>query len=373
MRLTITAVCLMVLCENVLADQVTLWIGTTTPRGGESKGIYRATMDTDTGDLTRPVLAAEVDSPGFVTVHPGGKRLYSICRLPDGQGGGVAAFEISEDLPGLRLLNTQPIGDGGAAHLSLDKTGRCLFTAQYGGGSVAVFPLAADGEILPRSALVEHQGSGPNERRQKGPHPHWVGVDPANRFLFVPDLGVDQVVIYRLDPDTSQIRPHGIGQCPAGAGPRHMKFHPNGRFAYVLNELQLSVTAFRYDAEAGTLDAMQTISTLPESLQEIPSSASEIRIHPSGQFVYAANRGHDSIAAFRIDPTTGELTFIEREPIRGSWPRNFNLDPTGKWLVAAGRNSNTLAVFRIDPETGGLIFTGKSVSCPTPICVEFQP
>ena len=152
-----------------------------------------------------------------------------------------------------------------------------------------------------------------------------------------------------------------------------MKFHPNGKFAYVLNEMQLSVTAFRYDAEAGTLDAMQTISTLPESLQEIPSSASEIRIHPSGQFVYAANRGHDSIAAFRIDPTTGELTFIEREPIRGSWPRNFNLDPTGKWLVAAGRNSNTLAVFRIDPETGGLIFTGKSVSCPTPICVEFQP
>jgi 6-phosphogluconolactonase len=285
----------------------------------------------------------------------------------------VAAFEISGDPPTLRPLNAQPTGDGGAAHLSLDKTGRRLFSAQYGGGSVAVFPLGDDGAIRPRSALVEHEGSGPNPQRQKGPHPHWVGVDPDNRFLFVPDLGIDQVVIYRLDLDAAQIQRHGFGQCQAGAGPRHMKFHPNGEFAYVLNELQLSVTAFRYDRAAGRLEAIQTISALPESMREVPSTASEIRIHPSGQFVYAAIRGHDSIAAFRIDPANGELTFIEREPVRGSWPRNFNLDPTGKWLVAAGRNSNTLAVFQVDPETGGLIFTGKSVSCPTPICVEFQP
>lgn len=373
MRRMICVVSLLMICGSLSADQAAMWIGTTTPRGGESKGIYRVTLDTETGDLTRPTLAAEVDSPGFVTIHPNGSRLYSVCRLPDGRGGGVAAFEISEDQPALRPLNTQPIGDGGAAHLCLDQTARCLFTAQYGGGSVAVFPLGPDGEIQPRSTLVEHEGSGPNQARQKGPHPHWVGVDPGNRFLFVPDLGIDQVVIYQLDLAANGIRRHGVGHCPSGGGPRHMKFHPNEKFAYVLNELQLSVSAFEYDAQAGKLETIQTISTLPESFREVPCTASEVRVHPNGRFLYAANRGHDSIAAFTIDPTSGELTFVEREAIRGSWPRNFNLDPSGKWLVAAGRNSNTLAVFHIDLDTGGLIYTGKTVNCPTPICVEFQP
>jgi len=372
MRAIITLVSLLLFGGSLFAEEATVWIGTTTPRGGESKGIYRATMDLETGKLSKPALAAEISSPGFVALDPGGKRLYSVCRLPDGQGGGVAAFEVSADTRSLRPLNTQPIGDGGAAHLAVDKTGRCLFTAQYGGGSVAVFPLDADGKILPRSALVEHEGSGPNEARQKRPHPHWVGTDPGNRFLFVPDLGIDQVVIYRIDPEAGRITRHGSGRCPAGSGPRHMKFHPNEKFAYVLNELDLSVTVFQYDPAAGTLRAVQTISTLPEELREIPCSGSEIRIHPSGRFVYAANRGHDSIAAFRIDPASGQLTFIEREAVRGSWPRNFNLDPTGKWLLAAGRNSNTISIFRVDAETGNLIYTGKTVNCPTPICIEFQ-
>ena len=372
MRSTLTLLSLLMLSSSVFADKATVWIGTTTPRKGESKGIYRATLDLKTGALTKPELAAEIDSPGFVTLHPNGKRLYSLCRLAEVKDGGVAAFEISPDGQSLRLLGTQPIGDGGAAHLALDKTARCLFTAQYGAGSVAVFPVGADGKIMPRSALVKHEGSGPNERRQKGPHPHWVGVDPTNRFLFVPDLGIDQVVIYRLDLDKGQITRHGSGRCPPGAGPRHLKFHPNGKFAYVVNELDVSVTAFAYDAQAGSLTPIQTISALPESLREVSSTGSEIRIHPGGRFLYSANRGHDTIAAFQVDPGSGKLTFIEREPVRGSWPRNFNLDPTGTWLLAAGRNSNTIAVFQIDPQSGGLVFTGKSVNCPTPICIEFQ-
>jgi 6-phosphogluconolactonase len=368
----IVLVVLLAFATTVSAENATVWIGTTTPRNGDSKGIYRAALDLETGGLTRPALAAEVASPGFVTLHPRGTRLYSVCQLPDGQGGGVACFEVSPDRQTLRLLNTQPIGDGGAAHLAVDRTGSCLFTAQYSGGSVAVFPLADDGIIQPRSALAKHEGSGPNEVRQQAPHPHWVGVGPENRFLFVPDLGIDQVVIYRMNLETGQLDRHGGGSCPPGAGPRHMKFHPNGRFAYVLNELQLSISAFRYDAQAGSLHALETVLTLPEDMQEIRNSSSEIRIHPTGRFVYAANRGHDSIAVFHADPDTGALTFVEHEAIRGSWPRNFNLDPTGTWLLAAGRNSNTIAVFRIDPETGGLIYTGKTVSCPTPICIEFQ-
>lgn len=372
MRSIMMSLSLLAIGGSTFAGTATVWIGTTTPRGGESKGIYRATMDLDTGVLSKPVLAAEIGSPGFLTLHPNGTRLYSVCQLPDGQGGGVAVFKISEDGESLRLLNTQPIGDGGSCHLTVDKTGLCLFTAQYSGGSVAVFPLDGEGRILPRSQLVEHEGSGPDEVRQKAPHPHWAGVDPANRFLFVPDLGIDQVVIYRIDFETGQLERHGAGRCPPGAGPRHFKFHPNGKMAYVVNELDLSVTVFRYDADAGSLEPVQTISTLPEELREIRSSGSEIRVHPSGKYVYAANRGHDTIAAFRIDPASGKLTFIEREPIRGSWPRNFNLDPTGQWLLAAGRNSNTISVFRVDPDTGGLIYTGNTVNCPTPICVEFQ-
>ncbi len=370
MRSIIVSIALLLFSGSTPAETVSVWIGTTTPRRGESKGIYHATLDLASGHLSKPALAAALESPGFVTLRPDGKRLYSVCRLPDGRGGGVAAFEISENAKSLRLLNTQPIGDGGAAHLALDKTGRYLFTAQYGGGSVAVFPLDADGQIRPRSDLVEHQGSGPNKARQKSPHPHWVGVDPENRFLFVPDLGIDQVVIYQVDLKKGKIEFHGTGQCPTGGGPRHMKFSPNGKHAYVLNELQLSVTVFQYDAKAGTLNPIQTISTLPESLREVRNSASEIRVHPSGRFVYAANRGHDSIAAFRVDPENGKLTFVEREAVRGSWPRNFNLDPSGKWLLAAGRNSNTIAVFHVDPQAGGLVFTGKSVNCPTPICIE---
>ena len=370
MRVFASILSLVVSVGVVRAEQVTVWIGMAAPRAGEAEGIYRTTLDTESGSLGTPELAAEIAAPGFLTLHPDGTRLYSLCRLPNGEGG-VAAFDISSDRQSLRLLNTRPTGDGEACHLAVDPTARCLFTAQYGTGSVCVFQLSADGAIGPRSAHVRHAGSGPDRARQEGPHPHWVGTDPANRFLFVPDLGADQIVIYRTSLYTGSIEPHGRGRCPAGAGPRHMKFHPNGRFAYVVNELQLSVTAFQYDRETGTLQPMQNISTLPEKLREVPSSGSEIRIHPGGRFLYAANRGHDSIAAFEIDPDSGRLTFIEREAVRGSHPRDFNIDPTGKWLLAAGRDSNTISLFRVDTDTGGLIYSGMTVNSPAPICIAF--
>ncbi|MEM9656918.1 MAG: lactonase family protein [Planctomycetota bacterium] len=360
---------------HAAADSSTVWIGTTTPRGGASKGIYGAAFDSETGAISQPWLAAEMESPGFVALHPNGRWLYSTGRRPDGEGD-VAAFEISgngEEPAQLRFLNAQSTGDGGAAHLAVDKSGDWLFTAQYGGGSVALFPLDAEGRIGPRRQLVEHVGAGPDARRQQSPHPHWVGVSPDNRFLMVPDLGIDKVVVYRFDAESGRIEPTGAGVCPPGGGPRHMKFHPNGRFVYVVNELQMSVTVFSWDAESGTLTPVQTISTLPDALQEVPNTSSEIRVHPNGRFVYAANRGHDSIAAFRVDEENGRLTFVEREAIRGSWPRNFNIDPSGKWLVAAGRDSATLAVFGIDQDAGNLRYTGKTVGCPSPICVEFQP
>lgn len=352
------------LLSPAFAEEHTLWIGT---GGGEAKGIYRATFDTETGKLSVPVLAAEIAGAGFVALNEERTRLYSLCA---DENGSVAAFAIAPDKT-LSLINKQPIGDGTASHLALDRTGRILFTAQYGGGSVAAFPVAEDGSIGGRSALVEHSGSGPNPARQEAPHPHWVGTSPDNRFLFVPDLGIDKVMVYEIDHAAATLREHGHGVAVPGSGPRHLKFSKDGSKIYLLNELHMSLTVFEYDPADGTMGAIQTIATLPEAEWEVPNKASEVRVHPSGRFVYAANRGHDSIAVFSVDPATGKLNFVEREAVRGAYPRNFNLDPTGQWLLAAGRASNTIAIFKVDPETGGLVFTTEVVNTPSPICLEF--
>lgn len=358
---------------NTVTD---VWFGTTTPRGGLSKGIYHARFDTASGKLAEPTLAAEISSPGFLTLHPRLPILYSVGSW-EGEPSVVAYRVDAGDGSQLTPINAQPIGDGGAAHLSVDRSGRVLLTAQYGGGSTALFPLNEQGEIQPRAQLVKHRGgSGVVERRQNAPHAHWVGTSPDNRFVFVPDLGLDQVVIYRLDlgANPPQLHAHGAGQCPPGSGPRHMKFHPDGDFVYVLNELALSVTVFAYDAEAGRMQPIQTIETLSEAQKagEAFNSASEIRVHPSGKFVYSANRGHDSITAFAVDSQSGRLELIEQEPIRGGWPRNFALDPSGRWLIAAGRDSHTAAVFAIHPDSGHLTYQRQMAMVPSPICVLFE-
>ena len=362
---------IMAISEVSSAKESVVWIGMERPALGEREGIYRAELNDASGVLTTPKLAIEVGSPEFLAMRPDGKRMYAACRLKDGKPG-VAAFEVSDDRGSLRFLNSQPIGDGGACHLATDRTGRCLFTAQYGTGSVAVFPLAADGHIEPRSALVRHAGTGPNHERQEGPHPHWVGTDPGNRFLFVPDLGSDRIVIYEMNLQNGTLKPHGEGRVPPGNGPRHLAFHPNGRFAYVANELGNTVTVFEYDASAGALKAIQTTDGLPKELQKNLCTAAEIYIHPSGEFLYVSIRGLDAVAAYRIDPATGRLTFIEREAVRGAHPRSFNIAPSGRWLLAGGRDSNTIAVFRIDEKTGGLVYNDKVVNTPSPMCIEFQ-
>lgn len=369
-RLAATLLLLASLTATCTADELDVWIGTTTPKNGLSKGIYHARFDNEKGRLTQPELAAEMSNPGFLALHPGGNVLYATGTI-DGEPS-LVAYRI--DGQKLSLINSQPIGDGGAAHLSTDRTGKVLMSAQYGGGSTAIYPLKEDGSIGPQSKLVKHEGgSGVVPGRQDKPHAHWVGTSPDNRFVFVPDLGMDKVVIYKLDVDGADLTPHGFGQNPPGGGPRHMKFHTSGKFIYVLNELELSVTVFAYDAEQGTMTPIQTIPTVSEEAKakETFVSASEIRVHPSGKFVYAANRGHDTITAFLVNQATGKLALIEIEPIRGGWPRNFNIDPTGKWLLAAGRDSNTLAVFAIDTETGELTYTRTMVMVPTPICVLF--
>lgn len=353
---------------------IDVWIGT--GRSKESRGIYHCTLNPESGALSDPTLATEVDGPGFLAMHPNESALYAVCSI-DGKPS-VAAYSIrraeGEGAPTLERLNAVEIGDGGAAHVVVDSRGSMLLTAQYGGGSVAVFSLAGDGSIRERTQLVEHEGaSGAVPRRQSRPHPHWVGFSPDQRFAFVPDLGLDQVVIYRVDVEASQVTPHGVGALPPGSGPRHMKFHGSGRWAYVLNELDVSVTTFDYDAAAGTLTPKETVLAVPKEqlAQEKFSSASEIRVHPTGRFVFTANRGHDTITAFAVNPEYGTLSVIEREPIRGATPRNFNLDPTGRWLIAAGQDSHTLTVFEVDRDTGHLTYHRSCVFAPSPICVLF--
>ncbi len=363
---------LVVVAQSVCAENVAVWIGMGSPQQGETEGIYRTTLHEESGELEPPHLAVEIGEPEFLALRSDGKRLYAACRLPNGEGG-VAAFEISPDGKSLCQLNTQPLGGGTACHIAIDHTSRYLFSAQYSDGTIAVFPLAEDGSIQPRSALVRHTGSGPDQSRQEGPHPHSVNPAPKNKFLVVPDLGTDKIVIYRIDPATGSIESHGHGESPPGGGPRHMAFAPDGKFAYVVNEMGLSITVFKYDPEAGSLEPIQTISTLPEELREPSYNCSEIRMHSSGRFVYAANRVHNSISAFAVDPQSGKLTFIEVEDSQGDHPRHFNIDPSGKWLLAAGRDSNSISVFQIDQDTGEIDFTGQTLTTPAPICIVFQP
>jgi 6-phosphogluconolactonase len=247
-------------------------------------------------------------------------------------------------------------------------------SAQYGGGSTTTYTIMPNGSLGQRVEVVEHgEGSGVDANRQATSHPHWVGTSPDNRFLMVPDLGMDRVVVYELDAETGKLTSHSKVAVPPGSGPRHMKFHPLGRFVYVLNELTLTVSVFEYDASAAVFKNIQLIESLPEELKnKNPNSAAEIRVHPTGKFIYTSNRGHDSISVFSVDQQTGKLEFVEREPIRGSWPRNFNIDPTGNWLVAAGARSNTLSLFEINTDTGRLGFTQNIVNVPSPICVLFD-
>ena len=359
----------------VNAEQVDVWFGTTATKQGLSKGIYHANFDTDTGELSQPTLAVEADSPGFLAMHPNGKMLYAAAR--ESGKDVVVAYKIKKTNEQVTLtkVNSIAIGDGKAVHLSVDRSGKFLLTAQYRGGSTALFDLADDGSIISRRQLLKHQGgSGVVQKRQDKPHAHWVGTSPDNQYVFVPDLGMDKVVIWKLDTATATLSPHGFGICPPGSGPRHMKFDPTGTRIYVLNELTLSITTFDYDKTTGTMTPVQTVETLSEATKakEVFNSASEIRVHPSGKFVYSANRGNDTISVFRVDPATKNLSFVEVEPIRGSWPRNFNLDPTGKWLIAAGQKSNTATVFSIDQSTGELTYVRKSVTVPSSICVLFD-
>ena len=350
-----------------LAEPIDVFFGT---GGAGAEGIYHSTFNPDNGKFSSVKLAAKIGSPGFLTLHPNGKILYSVGRWETGTG--AVGYHINKGE--LKEFTRMACPDGGGCHIAVHPSGKFLLTAQYGGGSVALFPLDPSGK-LGEPTVTEHEGgSKVVERRQQSPHPHWTGFSPDGKYALVPDLGLDQIVIYKVDSSKPSITRHGVGQSVPGGGPRHMRFSTNEKFIYLLNELTLSVTTFEWDAAKGTAKTLTTEPALSEQDKEGETfnSSAEILVHPNGRFAYSSNRGHDSVTVYRANPKSGKLKVVQVQPVRGAFPRNINLSPNASWLLAAGADSNTVAAHRIDPDTGKLTYQrGSVVNVPSPICILF--
>ncbi len=370
MRAFVTVVFSLVVLSTVFAESLPVYFGTYTRGENSSKGIYRSVLNLKTGKLSEPVLAAEAGNPSFLEIHPTGKFLYAVSEA--GGDGSVSSYKIEADTGSLTLLNKQPSSGAGPCHVSIDHKGKNLLVANYGSGSASVIPIRSDGRLGKPTGFVQHTGSSVNPRRQKGPHAHSINVSPDNRFAFVADLGIDKIMIYKLDIEKGTIvanNPPFVKVRP-GAGPRHFAFHPNGKYAYVINELDCTVTAFSYDSIAGALKEIQTITTLPDVFNG-SNTCAEVRVHPSGKFVYGSNRGHDSIVVYRVDLADGKLAYVEHETDEIKTPRNFNIDPTGKFCLVANQGGDSVVVFRIDNKTGALEPASHKVSIAKPVCVRF--
>ncbi len=345
-----------------------LFVGTYTGRGSE--GLYAYEMDPRTGALALAAVTSGITNPSFLALDAPRRRLFAVEER--GPEGAVVAYRVDPASGELTLLNRQPSHGAAPCHLSVDRTGRCVLVANYGSGTACVLPVAEDGCLLEASAVVRHEGSGPRRDRQEGPHAHSITLDPRERFALVADLGLDRVMVYRFDAAQGTLTPNDPPwvQVHPGAGPRHLAFHPSGRYAYLINELDSTLTAFAYDAEQGALSSLQTVPTLPAGYPGA-STCADVHVTPSGRFVYGSNRGHDSLVIHAIDPATGRLTYVGHEPTRGRNPRNFALDPTGTFLLAANQDTDTVVTFRLDAETGRLRPTDQVTHAPTPVCLKF--
>jgi 6-phosphogluconolactonase len=357
------------LAQTVSAADFFTYFGT--QRSGTNIGFSLAHFDTDTGVLTKPEFVQQANQPAFFVIHPDGRHLYTANA---GSPGNVSAYEIERYTGRLKFLNKVFAGGAGTCYVSLDRTGRFVFAANYSAGNIAVFAIKPDGSLGERTAFVQHTGSSVNPQRQTHPYAHSIIVDSSNCFVLVADLGVDKIFTYRFDEKTGALETNNppFVKIVPGSGPRHVTFHPNGKWVYLINEIASTIVAFNWDSAKGALAKFQTISALPADFKGANTSA-EIEVHPNGEFLYASNRGDDSLTVFAINQTSGQLTFAGRVSCGGKTPRFFTFDPTGKWLLCSNHGSDNTVVFRVNENTGQLTQNGSPVSVPYPFCERFLP
>jgi len=343
-----------------------VYVGTYTK--GESEGIYRLEFDDETGALSHKGLAGAIENPSFLAIHPSAPVLYAAARKGDAQV--VAAFRIESDSGLLTPLNEQPAGGNGPCHVAVTPDGKHAAVANYGDGTVSVYPLEKEGGLGAASAFFQHTGSSADPKRQTAPHAHSVNFDETGRYLVVADLGIDKLMVYKREGGTFVPNDPAYGEVAPGAGPRHFAFHPTRPYAYVVNEMGNTVTAFRWDEKTGTLADNGSVGTLPEGFEGSNTTA-DIEVHPSGKFVFASNRGDDSIAAFAVDESNGKLAPLGQTKSGGVRPRNFTQSPNGKYLLAAHQDTHDIFVFAVNPESGELTPTGTKVDVPAAVCLVF--
>jgi 6-phosphogluconolactonase len=356
--------------KSLQTGRRTLYVGTYT--SGKSEGIYIFKLNVSTGELVYSNTFKGVSEPSFLAIDGRGRFLYSVNEVTEFGGkhtGALSAFSIDQKTGNLALLNQRASLGGSPCHVIVDSAGRFVLVANYTGGNASVFPILSDGSLGEATDTVQHNGSGPNKERQEAPHAHCVMLDESNRRAFVVDLGLDKVMIYRFDGKLGKLAPSSQAQLKPGAGPRHLAFHPKGQFAYVINELDSTITAFGYDSANGALNSMQTVSAVPQGFSG-ENYPADLHISPSGKFLYGSNRGHNSIVVFAIDGSTGRLTYVEHADTQGKTPRNFTIDPTGQFLLVANQRSDNIVTLRIDQSTGRLKQTGYVAEVPTPVCLK---
>jgi 6-phosphogluconolactonase len=355
------------------AGELLVYVGTYT--AGKSEGIYLYRLQLSSGALAHVATARDIVNPSFLALAPNRRYLYAVNEVADFAGkksGAVSALGIDQKTGELRLLNQQPSLGADPCYVDVDAGGRFVLIANYTGGNVTVLPVKGDGSLGEASDLKQYEGSSIDRERQEGPHAHSISLDPSNQFAYSCDLGTDKIMIFRFDAGKGKLLPSEPPwvQVKPGAGPRHLAFHPSGRYVFVLNEMHSSITAFARDPGKGSLQELQTLSTLPKGVTETNSSA-DIHVSLDGRFVYCSNRGHNSIAIFAINPRKGLLTTVGHESTQGKTPRNFAIDPAGRFMLVANQNSDNIVVFRVDQKTGRLSSTGQVTTVPSPVCLKF--
>ncbi len=357
-------------CSMLYAQTIPFYIGTYT-KGGLSEGIYRSELDLESGAIADCVLAAKSTNPTFLTLNKDCTFLYGSSES-DGQGA-VEAFKVDAKSGSLEFVNRQRAGGSSTCHVVIDRTGRYLFAASYGSGIVSVTAIKEDGSLGETSCLVQHESETAVDGKIKAPHAHSVNLSGDNRFVFVADLGLDKVMIYRFDADKGVISPNepAFVRLKPGSGPRHTRFAPDGRHLYVINELDSTISVLAYDGQAGVLKEVQAISTLEAGFTGWNACA-EVCIDPQGKFLYGSNRGHNSIAVFSINQSDGTLKPVGHQKAGIDTPRNFAIDPSGKFCLVANQKSDSIIVFKINPQTGALEPTENKIKVEKPVCILFR-